>query len=96
MKIGKNEPRKAVVIANGPLSKYLLVLMLEFQNFHDATMHATDPYVNTMDQLVRIMVNAGFCKERGRDKVNTVNVATGNQIYVTEVRIEKIGSAQTW
>ena len=96
MAIGKNEERRAIVIAKEPLSKYMLVIMLEFQKFHDATLHVTDPYINTMEQLVRLLINAGFCKENGRDKVTTTNVATGDKIHVTEVRVEKIGAAQTW
>lgn len=92
--IGKLENRNPIIIAAEPLSKYLLVVMLEFQREHDAILHATDKNVKQLENVVRLLVTAGFVFERERSKTNSKNIETGEDLNVTEVRIEKIGAAK--
>ena len=90
--------RKPIVIYEGPLQKWSWVLIMEFQKYHNATLHFLEKYKGQVEVLLRTFVRMGLINEESIkwDKVQSINEKTGASLEVNQVYIEKIGSAQNW
>lgn len=91
------EEIKKIIIANKPVEKYFWITAINLAKpgCNEIALHAVDPYMGTVERLIRLWAHFGVEEVEGsRRRIPEINIKTKRRIEVNEIILKKIGAIQ--